>query len=89
MLVRARVGLVFCNLVGLLAAQTALSEVALPKLEEGNFEEVLEHILPRTEELEFRTIPWRVTLAAAATEARAAERPILLWAMNGHPLGCT
>ncbi len=34
-------------------------------------------------------IQWRSTLAAGVREASAAHKPILLWAMNGHPLGCT
>jgi len=32
---------------------------------------------------------WRVDLLSAREEARKSRRPIFLWAMNGHPLGCT
>ena len=32
---------------------------------------------------------WRTELGAASAEAKALQRPILLWAMNGHPCGLT
>ncbi|MCI0586003.1 MAG: hypothetical protein L0323_04075 [Planctomycetes bacterium] len=46
-------------------------------------------ILPRPEECSWEAIPWRPTFWGAVREAQERERPILLWAMNGHPLGCT
>lgn len=57
-------------------------------LTEANFDALLIRILPEAAELEWEAIGWRPSLAAAIVEARAAEKPILLWAMNGHPLGC-
>ena len=36
----------------------------------------------------WQTIPWRVDLLAARDEAIRTKRPLFLWAMNGHPLGC-
>jgi len=49
----------------------------------------LAFLRPKPEELEWQSIGWRPSLAAAVPEARAARKPILLWAMNGHPLACT
>ena len=46
-------------------------------------------VLPSEDELAWRRIPWRDTLAAAVLEANDLDKPVLLWAMNGHPLGCT
>jgi hypothetical protein len=46
-------------------------------------------IIPAREELAWREIPWRPALWEAVVEAQAADKPILLWAMNGHPLACT
>jgi len=46
-------------------------------------------IEPRPSELVYAEIPWRPSFGSALREAQADERPILLWAMNGHPLGCT
>ena len=34
-------------------------------------------------------IPWRTSLWQARQEAARAGKPILLWEMDGHPLGCT
>ena len=34
-------------------------------------------------------IPWRTDLLAARREAIQLGRPLFLWSMNGHPLGCT
>lgn len=41
------------------------------------------------DERAWTAIPWRERLREAVTEAHAAKMPVLLWAMNGHPLGCT
>jgi hypothetical protein len=46
-------------------------------------------VLPRADELEYRDIGWRVSLWEALKEAQREKKPVLLWAMNGHPLGCT
>ena len=46
-------------------------------------------IIPDQDDLRWRDIPWRSELGAAAREAGELSKPILLWAMNGHPLGCT
>lgn len=37
----------------------------------------------------WRTIPWRIDLLLAQREAAAQHRPLFVWAMDGHPLGCT
>ncbi len=37
----------------------------------------------------WREIPWIPTLAEGVRAATEADRPMLLWMMNGHPLGCT
>ncbi len=46
-------------------------------------------IAPKSEELSFTKIEWRASFWPAVIEAREKDLPILLWAMNGHPLGCT
>ena len=62
---------------------------AAPELNDRTFERWRDHIRPRAEECSFRDIPWRESFVAAVNEAHETDRPILLWAMNGHPLGCT
>ena len=51
--------------------------------------QVRETVLPSVSEEQWRTISWRDTLGGAVLEADEQQRPVLLWAMNGHPLGCT
>lgn len=46
-------------------------------------------IRPSAKELAFEGIGWRNAFWPAVEEARALGRPLLLWTMNGHPLGCT
>jgi hypothetical protein len=60
-----------------------------PVLDDGNWEMVRDAVLPTEAESAWTAIPWRSTLWDAVLEGRAAKKPILLWAMNGHPLACT
>jgi hypothetical protein len=74
----AMVGLVLLAL----AAQAAEPDAS-------NYREWLEFIQPDAQEQAYKEIDWRNRLADAIPEARELGRPILLWTMNGHPLGCT
>lgn len=70
---------------GLVRAQTETSYVPDAK----NWEDWFSFIRPSEEELAFEKIGWRNQFWPAVQEARELGRPILLWTMNGHPLGCT
>ena len=48
-----------------------------------------DHIVASESELAWEQIPWRPSFLTGLREAAAAEKPLLLWVMNGHPLGCT
>ena len=37
----------------------------------------------------WRSIPWKISLLEAQNEAAKTNKPIFIWAMDGHPLGCT
>jgi len=37
----------------------------------------------------WRTIPWKTALLDAQETAARETKPIFIWAMDGHPLGCT
>jgi hypothetical protein len=37
----------------------------------------------------WRTIPWKIALLDAQRTAAKSKKPIFIWAMDGHPLGCT
>jgi len=60
-----------------------------PQLTDANLDQWLQYLLPKQQETEFKEVEWRSTLWEAAVEANRRDMPILLWAMNGHPLGCT
>jgi hypothetical protein len=46
-------------------------------------------IEPTAAEDKWRTVPWRIDLMAARAEAARENKPMFLWLMNGHPMGCT
>ena len=58
-------------------------------LDAARFARDLQAIVPRAEELDWRAIPWQAELRTALVEASRLQKPVLLWAMNGHPLGQT
>ncbi len=45
-------------------------------------------IKPNPDEEKFMQIPWMIDLWEARKKAASEDRPILLWEMDGHPLGC-
>ncbi len=64
------------------------SQVAI-RLDERNLAQWRDHILPDESELAFERIGWLPTFAEGIARAGAEDKPLLLWVMNGHPLGCT
>ena len=58
-------------------------------LDDRTFEALLDHVLPDPVETDYESIRWRARFHEAVTEATERRMPVLLWAMNGHPLGCT
>ena len=58
-------------------------------LDRTGFESWHAFIRPAADELRWREIPWRASFWRAVVEAQESRRPVLLWAMNGHPMGCT
>lgn len=45
-------------------------------------------VLPKKGEDEFDKIPWLTSIWDARVKAAKEGKPILLWEMDGHPLGC-
>jgi hypothetical protein len=77
-------------LLGFAALLTAAAHAAdPPDLTRKNYEQYRDKILPSAAERGWKDIAWRNDLGAAVAEAHAADVPVLLWAMNGDPLGCT
>lgn len=73
----------------LAAALWASTPLAAQELNDDTFDKWYAFILPKESELSWRKIGWRETLGEAWLEAQQKDMPILLWAMNGHPCGCT
>lgn len=46
-------------------------------------------VLPTASEEKWLTIPWRTDLWTARADAQREGKPMFLWIMNGHPMGCT
>jgi len=62
---------------------------APPLLDDQTFTNWRDYIRPKPEELGWQEVPWRSTFWDAVVEAQQKEMPVLVWAMNGHPLACT
>lgn len=67
----------------------ALRAVPLPELSDEDVPRWRALVEPSEEERAFETIPWLASFAEGLRAAEAAGKPLLFWAMNGHPLGCT
>ena len=37
----------------------------------------------------WRTVPWQTSVLKAQQIAAEEKKPLFIWAMDGHPLGCT
>ena len=49
----------------------------------------LTELIPHERELSWLEVDWIPSFGEAVVRARDERRPLLFWAMNGHPLGCT
>ncbi|MCO6454687.1 MAG: hypothetical protein J5I93_05230 [Pirellulaceae bacterium] len=70
----------------MLAAPTALC--GAQELTAANFLELHAELQPEKDSA-WRTIPWKISLLDAQRTAAEQHKPIFIWAMDGHPLGCT
>ena len=59
------------------------------ELTAATFDHWREYIHPNAEELRWQAIPWRASFWQGVVDAQRVHKPVLLWAMNGHPMGCT
>jgi hypothetical protein len=63
--------------------------VAAAPIAPRQFGDILALIKPARGEEQWTQIPWLTSLWKARRQAAALGKPILLWEMDGHPLGCT
>ena len=76
-------------MIGAILLLAATLQDGPPVLDDKSYKGVLEFILPTAEDAAWERLGWRTELYSAAQEAKALNRPVLLWAMNGHPCGLT
>jgi hypothetical protein len=76
-------------LVGTLCLAGCLASPAAGPLDPAEFERLRGLIKPAATEASWARVPWRTSLWEARQKAAAEGKPILLWEMDGHPLGCT
>jgi hypothetical protein len=67
----------------------SLTEVVVPALDEASLPAWRDHILPAPDELAWASIPWLPSYREGLLAAQSQRKPLMLWMMNGHPLGCT
>jgi len=78
-------------MLALLTGLTMIAVEAPGSLRPGpdNYRAWMAFIQPSPAENSWKGIGWRPEFSAAIAEAKRLGQPILLWTMNGHPLGCT
>jgi hypothetical protein len=79
-----RQSLVFALLLSAPAATLWPAEPIAPE----HFAKLHALIKPAAGEDKWAEIPWLTSLWEARKKAAAEGKPILLWEMDGHPLGC-
>ena len=67
---------------------TSTRAVELPP-DAASFSRLHALIKPKATEQSWVRIPWMTSLWEARRRAATEGKPILLWEMDGHPLGCT
>lgn len=75
-------------LLPIIAATSSLRAAPL-EIKPTEFESLHRLMQAAPEEQKWQQIPWRTNLWQARMDAAAAGKPIYLWEMDGHPLGCT
>ena len=71
-----------------IACLLLISSAVFGQLTEQEFRTLHEQLTPAADE-PWRTIPWKISLLDAQRIAAEQKKPIFIWAMDGHPLGCT
>ena len=76
--------LFLAGFLGLLPANSGSGQ-----LSPETFASLKELISPSKDEQDWLGIPWQTDLAEARAQAARDGKPVFLWEMDGHPLGCT
>ena len=63
--------------------------LATKTLRPAEFRALHSAVAPRGAGERWAEIPWEPDLVSARRKASRAGKPLVLWIMDGHPLGCT
>ena len=72
----------------LLAVFGLLNDAGAAELTEERYLELHAELQPDPDAL-WRSIPWETSVLDAQRLAAESKKPLFIWAMDGHPLGCT
>jgi hypothetical protein len=67
----------------------AVPALSVKALDTKHFRALHAAVAPRGEGERWAEIPWQPDLAEARRKAARENKPLLMWIMDGHPLGCT
>jgi hypothetical protein len=78
------------RIVLFLAALTVTSWTSLSaaELSDAEFRKLHAELQPDNSAL-WRTVPWKISVLDGQQKAAEEKKPLFIWAMDGHPLGCT
>ena len=62
--------------------------IASAEITETEFRKLHAELQPDNTAL-WRSIPWKTSVLDAQRVAAEEKKPLFIWAMDGHPLGCT
>lgn len=82
-----RLALALLGTLSIVAAGCASAPPA--RLDDDNREAWAQYLAPAGNELAWESLPWLSSYSDGVLAAQEQRRPLLLWVMNGHPLGCT
>jgi hypothetical protein len=77
----------YVTALSIVAGAASVAGAAEP-IDPARFEQVHTLIKPKAAEEKWAQIPWMASLWQARQRAAREGKPILLWEMDGHPLGC-
>lgn len=72
----------------IMASVSVLPARAADPIDPAKFAHLHALIKPKAAEETWAQIPWMTSLWEARRQAAREGKPILLWEMDGHPLGC-
>ena len=78
----------FLNRLLLIALLLTPFKMSSAEISEEKFQELLSMLQPSDDEI-WRSIPWTTSVLDAQRISCDEQKPIFIWAMDGHPLGCT